>query len=72
QWLDLASGITQAFENNIEQLDKNDLFVLSEWQYWIREVKIKIAEWEDIFLSPQDGNSVWLEFDVRIIPGSLH
>ena len=38
----------------------------------IREVKIKIAEWDDIFLSPQEGNSVWLEFDVRSVPGSLH
>lgn len=72
QWLDLATAITQTFENNIEQLDKNDLYVLSEWQYWIREVKIKIAEWEDIFLSPHDGNSIWLELDLRSIPGSLH
>ena len=32
----------------------------------------KIAEWDDIFLSPQEGNSVWLEFDVRSVPGSLH
>lgn len=72
QWLDLATAITQTFENNIEQLDKNDLYVLSEWQYWIREVKIKIAEWEDIFLSPHEGNSIWLELDLRSVPGSLH
>lgn len=72
QWLDLATEAAQAFENNIEQLDKNDRYILSEWHYWIREVKIKIAEWEDIFLSSHDGSSVWLEFDVRSVPGSLH
>ncbi|EKU44023.1 ATP-dependent DNA helicase DinG [Lysinibacillus capsici] len=72
QWLDLATTITQSFDNAIEQLDKNDQYVLSEWQYWIRQVKIKIAEWDDIFLSPQEGSSIWLEFDVRSVPGSLH
>ncbi len=72
QWLDLATEAAQGFENNIEQLDKNDRYILSEWHYWIREVKIKIAEWEDIFLSSHDGSSVWLEFDVRSVPGSLH
>ncbi|UZN00735.1 hypothetical protein OL548_15455 [Lysinibacillus sp. MHQ-1] len=41
QWLDLATEAAQGFENNIEQLDKNDLYVVSEWHYWIREVKNK-------------------------------
>ncbi|MGG2107633.1 ATP-dependent DNA helicase DinG [Lysinibacillus pakistanensis] len=72
QWLDLAAEVGQIFENNIEQLDNNELYLLSEWYYWIREMKMKIAEWEEIFLSPQTENSVWLEFDVRSVPGSLH
>lgn len=72
QWLDLAAEVGQIFENNIEQLDNNELYLLSEWHYWIREMKMKIAEWEEIFLSPQTENSVWLEFDVRSVPGSLH
>lgn len=72
QWLDLAAEVGQIFENNIEQLDNNELYLLSEWNYWIREMKMKIAEWEEIFLSPQTENSVWLEFDVRSVPGSLH
>ncbi|MDM5232679.1 ATP-dependent DNA helicase DinG [Lysinibacillus pakistanensis] len=72
QWLDLAAEVGQIFENNIEQLDNNELYLLSEWHYWIREMKLKIAEWEEIFLSPQTENSVWLEFDVRSVPGSLH
>ncbi|MEK5231522.1 ATP-dependent DNA helicase DinG [Lysinibacillus sp. FSL K6-0232] len=72
QWLDLAMEAGKAFENTLEQLDKSDCYIVTEWHYWIRELKIKIAEWEDIFLAPQDGNSVWLEFDIRSIPGSLH
>ena len=72
QWVDLAAEVGQIFENNIEQLDNNELYLLSEWHYWIREMKMKIAEWEEIFLSPQTENSVWLEFDVRSVPGSLH
>ncbi|WP_409368850.1 ATP-dependent DNA helicase DinG [Lysinibacillus sp. 38-6] len=72
QWLDLAMEAAKAFENNLEQLDKNEVFILSEWHYWIREMKLKIAEWEDIFLLPQEDNSVWFEFDLRSLPGSLH
>lgn len=49
-WLDLAVEAGKAFENNIEQLDKNEVFILSEWHYWIREMKLRIAEWEEIFL----------------------
>ncbi|MET4560081.1 ATP-dependent DNA helicase DinG [Lysinibacillus parviboronicapiens] len=71
QWLDLATEAGQAFDNDIEQLDNNEIFILSEWHYWIREMKLKIVEWEEIFLSPQEDNSVWLEFDLRSVPGSL-
>ena len=72
QWVDLAKAASRAFENDIEQLDKNEAFILSEWHYWIREVKLKIADWEEIFLSPQEDNSVWIEIDRRSLPGSLH
>lgn len=72
QWVDLAESASRAFENDIEQLDKNDTFILSEWHYWIREMKLKIAEWEEIFLAPQEDNSVWVEIDRRSVPGSLH
>ncbi|TKI67427.1 ATP-dependent DNA helicase DinG [Lysinibacillus mangiferihumi] len=71
-WLDLAVEAGKAFENNIEQLDKNEVFILSEWHYWIRELKLRIAEWEEIFLLHQDEHSVWFEFDLRSVPGSLH
>lgn len=71
-WLDLAVEAGKAFENNIEQLDKNEVFILSEWHYWIREMKLRIAEWEEIFLLHQDEHSVWFEFDLRSVPGSLH
>ncbi len=72
QWLDLAVEAGKAFENNIEQLDKNEIFIVSEWHYWIREMKLRIAEWEEIFLLPHEDNSVWFEFDLRSVPGSLH
>lgn len=72
QWLDLAEEAGRSFENDIEQLDKNEKFILSEWYYWIHEIKLKITDWEEIFLSPQEDNSVWLEIDRRSVPGSLH
>ena len=45
---------------------------LSEWDYWIREMKIKAGEWVEIFLDEDLENfTVWMEKDIRSIPGSL-
>ncbi|HEX5563669.1 MAG TPA: helicase C-terminal domain-containing protein, partial [Sporosarcina sp.] len=46
---------------------------LSEWNYWLRELKIKAGEWVEIFLDEKTENFiVWIEKDKRSLPGSLN
>ncbi|QFF98730.1 ATP-dependent helicase DinG [Psychrobacillus glaciei] len=45
--------------------------ILNEWEYWIRELEIKVAEWDEIFLQEESIEAKWLEIDTRSIPGSL-
>ncbi len=53
-------------------MSRSELAYLSEWTYWIREIKIKAGEWVEIFLDNDLQNfTVWMEKDVRSIPGSL-
>ncbi len=44
---------------------------INEWQYWIRELTIKVSEWDEIFLQNRVTEARWLEIDTRSIPGSL-
>ena len=54
-------------------MSRSELAYLSEWTYWIREIKIKAGEWVEIFLDDDLQNfTVWMEKDVRSIPGSLY
>lgn len=71
QWIDLATGAANAFMNELEELSPEDRFYLTEWQYWIRELKVKVAEWDEIFLNNVQNCTTWVELDRRNIPGSL-
>ncbi|GLC87037.1 ATP-dependent DNA helicase DinG [Lysinibacillus piscis] len=71
QWLDAAVAIGKDFENSVEQLTLHEQYIVANWYYWIRELQLKIVEWEDIFLSVTTDHSIWLEFDMRSLPGSL-
>ena len=70
QWIDLASEVATLFSNELEQLTAEERFILSEWQYWMRELKIKAIEWEEIFSEHKDA-ATWLEMDRRNVPGSM-
>ncbi|BDH61417.1 ATP-dependent helicase DinG [Lysinibacillus sp. PLM2] len=70
-WIDLAGEITKQFENQVEQITKDHVSILEQWKYWIREFKIKVSEWDDIFLLESNRCSTWVEMDIRNIPGSI-
>lgn len=45
--------------------------ILEQWEYWVREFKVKLAEWEEIFLKANEDYSTWIELDRRNVPGSI-
>ncbi|WP_092095096.1 ATP-dependent DNA helicase DinG [Bhargavaea beijingensis] len=45
---------------------------LSEWQHWIREIRLQAAGWMELFgPAGMDDAAAWIEADMRSIPGSL-
>lgn len=45
---------------------------LAEWEYWLQELKMKAGEWVELFVDPPSATeTVWIEVDVRSLPGSL-
>lgn len=52
-------------------MDDQTPILLDEWEYWIRELEIKVSEWDEIFLQDEVVEAKWLEIDTRSIPGSL-
>lgn len=70
-WIDHAEQITKKFEKQVEQITKDHVSILEQWKYWIREFKIKVSEWDDIFLLESNRCSTWVEMDIRNIPGSI-
>ncbi|MCG7343055.1 ATP-dependent DNA helicase DinG [Sporosarcina sp. ACRSL] len=56
-----------------DNMSKKEQAFLSEWDYWLRELKIKAGEWVEIFLDNEtDHFTVWIEKDKRSLPGSLN
>lgn len=71
-YIDQATTITEALLIHKEQMARSEQALLSEWEYWIREIKIKAGEWVEVFLDKDTTNyTVWIEKDKRSIPGSL-
>lgn len=67
-----AESFTTGLVNQMENLTEKEQAILSEWDFWVRELKIKAGEWVEIFLDDQSEDfTVWLEKDKRSIPGSL-
>lgn len=52
-------------------LDNQLVVIVNEWEYWLRELEIKVSEWDEIFLQDGEEEAKWLELDNRSIPGSL-
>ncbi|WP_172369376.1 ATP-dependent DNA helicase DinG [Sporosarcina jiandibaonis] len=71
-YIDQAEAFIARLANCKNNMSRSELAYLSEWTYWIREIKIKAGDWVDIFFEEDyDNFTVWLEKDVRSIPGSL-
>ncbi|KXH81994.1 ATP-dependent DNA helicase DinG [Sporosarcina sp. HYO08] len=71
-YLQLADAYTKSLHARKNELTKDELARLAEWDYWVQEMTIKAGEWIEIFLDLQsDSNTAWVEVDRRSIPGSL-
>jgi len=71
RWIDYAEMFGRKFKQSQIEWNSHNTLIFSEWMYWIREIKMKASEWDEIFLNPDDNYSVWIEEDRRSIPGSL-
>ncbi|MEO4053057.1 ATP-dependent DNA helicase DinG [Solibacillus sp. CAU 1738] len=70
-WIDLAEQVLQTFHEHTDEIAPEHQFILDEWLYWIREFKVKVAEWDEVFLIQHNHYSAWIEVDKRSIPGSV-
>ncbi len=70
-WIDLAEQTALLFKNDIEQIAPEHQLILEQWEYWVREFKVKLVEWEEIFLKENEDYSAWIELDQRNLPGSI-
>ena len=70
-WIDLAEQVMNEFTSGIEQLPREHEYIIEQWQHWINEFKVKVSEWDEVFLVEHAHYSAWLEIDVRSMPGSL-
>ncbi|MED3762776.1 ATP-dependent DNA helicase DinG [Ureibacillus terrenus] len=69
-WIDLAEELSDRFLE-AKELSAENKMLLERWDYWIREWKVKLAEWDSIFFEANDHYSIWIELDRRHIPGSI-
>ncbi|MEK5146916.1 ATP-dependent DNA helicase DinG [Psychrobacillus sp. FSL K6-4615] len=64
-----TKSMIDSYSKHVE--DEKIQSFINEWQYWIRELVIKVSEWDEIFLQNRVTEARWLEVDTRSIPGSL-
>lgn len=70
-WIDLAEDVSKRLKE-VKELPLKTQYLMERWDYWIGEWKIKLAEWDAIFLAENSQYAVWAELDKRHIPGSIH
>jgi ATP-dependent DNA helicase DinG len=67
-----AESFTSDLANHTDNMTRNEQAILSEWDFWVREMTIKAGEWVEVFLDENSSDfTVWMEKDMRSIPGSL-
>lgn len=71
-WLESAKQISELFVSGTTPLSLEEMYVLRDWQFFVREMVIKVAEWEQLFIQQDVNYTTWLELDQRSLPGSLH
>ncbi|MEG0473966.1 MAG: ATP-dependent helicase DinG, partial [Solibacillus sp.] len=71
RWIDEAQQVAMQFCSGVEELAPEHLYIIEQWNYWIREFQLKISEWDEVFLKEEHSYSCWLELDRRSVPGSI-
>ncbi|MBO0586557.1 ATP-dependent DNA helicase DinG [Sporosarcina sp. E16_8] len=67
-----AESFTSGLAIHVDNMTGNEQAILSEWNFWVREMTIKAGEWVEVFVDDNsDDYTVWMEKDMRSIPGSL-
>lgn len=71
-YLDHAKQVERALQQFSSHIGEVDQAFVSEWSYWVRELMIKAGEWVDLFFEQSaTTHAVWIEKDMRSLPGSL-
>ena len=70
-WIYFAQEIIEGFEQSVEELALSHQAMLNDWVYFVQEFKLKIAEWDALFLMKSDTDGRWIEVDRRSVPGSI-
>ncbi|MEK9198059.1 ATP-dependent DNA helicase DinG [Ureibacillus sp. 179-F W5.1 NHS] len=70
-WVDLAEQISVMFKKDIEQIAPEHQLILEQWDFFVREYKMKATEWDEIFLQTDNDYTAWIEIDRRNLPGSI-
>ena len=71
RWIDLAEEVANQFETGVDDLAPEHVFLIDEWRFWVREYKLAIAQWDDVFLRSNEQYSTWIEVDKRSMPSSI-
>ena len=51
RYIDQAEAIDEALRIHHDNMTREQQCLLSEWSYWIREIKIKAGQWVELFLT---------------------
>ncbi|MFC7685100.1 ATP-dependent DNA helicase DinG [Ureibacillus sp. GCM10028918] len=70
-WIDLAEQMSILFKKDIEQVAPEHKLILEQWDFFVREYKMKASEWDGIFIGTDQDYTTWIEIDQRNIPGSI-
>lgn len=70
-WIDLAEQASAQFRHHIDEISTEQTLLIEQWDLWVREFKIKLTEWDDIFIIENGSFTTWVEIDRRNIPGSI-
>ena len=70
-FMNQADVYVKPLHAEVDSLSPKEYAVLSEWHYWMNELRVKMGEWVELFLEEGTEGTIWMEQDKRSIPGSL-
>src|SRR5690606_4089629 len=72
-YLDKVAELTGPLMNGAGEKYPEETRFFSEWQHWVREIRLQAAGWMELFgPAGLDDAAAWIEADMRSIPGSLN